>query len=119
MSNYTLDTAKLDELIRTTPDRGDAWLADVAERIVAEIKGSFGSSPSSPGEPPGVVTGELKDSIRAVFNGESWSIEVGAEHGLPLEFGTENIEPRPFLTPVMHEWEQKLGDDAVEFGIIK
>lgn len=60
------------------------------------------SSPSSPGHPPAVVTGELKNSIRVVrMSANHYRVVVMAEHGLYLEFGTSRMAPRPFLSPAV------------------
>ena len=119
MNSYRLDTTKLDELIRGLPARIDDFLDNTSNEIVTDIKESFGESPSQAGEPPGVITGELKESVEAVkVSDMSYQVLVGAEHGLYQEFGTETISPRPFMTPIFHTWEDKFGTEAANAGII-
>jgi HK97 gp10 family phage protein len=68
---------------------------------------------SAPGEPPAVLTGNLKNSIRAAAVGDgssSWEVRVGAEYGAPLEFGTARMEPRPFMRPAVEETKKIVGD---------
>lgn len=64
-------------------------------------------SPSSPGEPPAVVTGQLRASIGHQVVEEDGKIVgyVGVPAGVPygeyLEFGTSKMQPRPFLVPAL------------------
>lgn len=61
---------------------------------------------SAPGEPPAVMTGQLRNSIQfRVKGGRTVSGEVGSElrKAVELEFGTKKIEPRPFLRPTFQE----------------
>ena len=119
MSDYTLDTTKMDDLIRNIPARIDTFLAEASDEIVTEIQESFGTSPSSPGDPPGVITGALKDSVEAMKDADgSFIVLVGEDYGRDLEFGTETIAPRPFMTPVFHSWERKFASKAASAEII-
>jgi HK97 gp10 family phage protein len=65
---------------------------------------------SAPGEPPASDTGRLVNSISAVYdtNAISGKVVVGAKHGLYLEFGTQTIEPRPFLRPAVANTKAKV-----------
>lgn len=120
MSNYTLDTTKLDEIIRSLPSKIDAFLSTTSDEIVSEVKESFGESPSAPGEPPGVITGALRDSVEAMKTGDgSYQVIVGENYGRFLEFGTETIAPRPFMTPIFHTWEHKFASEVADAGIIE
>lgn len=51
-------------------------------------------------EPPAIITGKLKNSIRARRAGQ-FTVDVGpsADYGIYLEFGTRNMAPRPFMKP--------------------
>jgi HK97 gp10 family phage protein len=65
------------------------------------------ASPSSPGQPPGVVTGQLRNSVFADpvagVGSNRVTIEVGARAPYAgfLEFGTSKMAPRPFLRPAV------------------
>ena len=119
MNAYTLDTTKLDEIIRSLPARIDAFLADASNEIVTEIKESFGESPSAPGEPPGVITGSLRESLEVMKTSDgSYEVIVGEDYGRDLEFGTETIAPCPFMTPIFHTWEHKFASEAAKAEII-
>ena len=72
-----------------------------------------GHQASAPGEAPAVDTGNLKNSIRAEAVGDGtreWSVNVGAEYGAGLEFGTPEIAPRPYMRPAAEETRQKIDD---------
>lgn len=58
---------------------------------------------SAPGEAPASDTGYLVNSIRTRYDvvALTGTVVVGAEYGRFLEFGTQNMEPRPFLRPAL------------------
>lgn len=115
------DRRVLDRLIRETPEQADALLRGVAEEIVSDIKLSFGPSPSRPGDPPGVVTGDLRASI-------AWTpqaplrifVHDGVVYGVYQELGGEHMPARPFMAPVFEEWRRrKLATFARNFGVFR
>lgn len=58
--------------------------------------------PSEPGMIPHIQTGTLKRSINWKRSGKfRRRVGTGVKHGLWLEFGTRNMEPRPFLVPAI------------------
>lgn len=72
--------------------------------LESEIKKDLsGKSPSAPGEPPGVVTGELRRSmtyeIEKTPQGVTGRVGTNKEYAVPLEFGTSRMAARPFLRP--------------------
>ena len=116
-----LNKRKLRELIVTTPDRADAMLRGAAQEILNDIVVSFNTSPagatyvrgnvthvaSQPGYPPNVDTGTLRASMRwAKESNLKYIIHDGVAYGYYLEMGTENMEARPFVTPVFEKWRQ-------------
>ena len=59
-----------------------------------------GPSPSAPGNPPGIITGWLRDSITlAQQDRYHWILLAGATYSLYLEFGTYKMAARPFMRP--------------------
>ena len=76
------------------------------------IKKSFGTSPSQPGEPPGVDTGRLRNSITHEIEEALWDIigRVGTnvEYARDLELGNKQIKPRPYLRRAIEENKQEL-----------
>lgn len=64
--------------------------------------------PSSPGEPPAVRTGNLRDSTVAEKHDNYATIDVGAEYAEWLEFGTSKIAPRPFVRPAVQRLENDI-----------
>lgn len=84
-------------------------LQKLGETVVKAARGSMRrqSSPSSPGEPPRIDTGELVNSIEAEVrqdrNGVTVRVGTNVEHGLHLELGTRDIAPRPWLRPALRK----------------
>lgn len=101
-----IDARGLQALIRATPERLDRAVMAAATEINSEIVTSFGTSPSSPGEPPGVDTGALRASMRAVKMKRRFTARVATsiDYAPYLEFGTERMAARPFFSPVMERW---------------
>jgi len=79
------------------------------ERIVKTAQDSIlegavsgpGHVPSAPGEPPNADTHELDQSGKVEMNRQTLhgKATFTADHAIPLEFGTEKMEERPFLGP--------------------
>ena len=72
--------------------------------LEGEIKKDIsGPSPSAPGEPPGVVSGELRRSmtheVEKTPQGVTGRVGTNKEYAIPLEFGTSTMAARPFLRP--------------------
>lgn len=80
----------------------DDLLKKLANDCEAHIKNNFSAqSPSPVGDPPGVDTGNLKNSIVARKRGKDWLVLVGAEYGMALEYGTRRMGARPFVLPAV------------------
>lgn len=101
---------------------GDAVAARLNERLHAGVEAAAlavlqyarqsvsrpnptGRAPSRPGEPPKMVTGELRDSLGAAVAVEGERVVAvvgaGARHALFLELGTRRMAARPFLRPAL------------------
>lgn len=80
---------------------------------------------SAAGEAPATDTGRLANSIQADIQGKQATVYTTLEYAPWLEFGTQKIEPRPFMVPAMEKerpkFEQRLSRivDAAAKGIIK
>jgi len=73
-----------------------------------EIKKKLGTKsppPSDPGEPPHLVTGELRRSIANVVDADALVARIGTNkiYGRYLEMGTNKMEPREFLEATLKE----------------
>lgn len=72
-------------------------------------RGSRTHTASSPGNAPAVDTGRLRQSI-SIDDSQlsSLKIRVGTnvEYGPPLEYGSRNIAPRPFIRPAFERWKR-------------
>src|SRR5690606_5565983 len=57
---------------------------------------------SAPGQPPNTDTGRLAGSIRAVMSGTPTAhVDALSDYAVHVEFGTRNMEARPFMTPAV------------------
>jgi HK97 gp10 family phage protein len=112
----------LDKWIGRSPQKADQAVQDACDIIIADIQGSWsGNSPSSPGNPPAVVTGALDESIEkqklAGGNTPKYQIIPVTYYWLFLEDGTINMAARPFLYPAMRRNRAMLaGVFKVHFG---
>lgn len=67
-----------------------------------------GHTASAPGEPPATWRGDLANSFKELFPEKHVGVvAVTSDHALPLEYGTRNMQPRPFLKPAV---ERQRGD---------
>lgn len=102
-----VDTAHLDKLAKGLDV--DTFLGKLAMDCEADIKNNFSSqSPSPVGEPPGVDTGNLKNSVVANRRGKVWVVQVGADYGADLEYGTRKMGARPFVRPAVRRVVQNI-----------
>ena len=85
----------------------------VAFDAQADAQASFtAGSPSRPGQPPAVVTGAYRASIR-IRKLEDGVYEIraaGLNYPLALEFGTVRMRPRPLFKPVLRRAKGRLRD---------
>ena len=108
-----IDTSGMERILREEPGRVEDWLAGFAEDVLTDIVLSFGTSPSAPGQPPGVDTGTLRASMHRERTGEmEQTISDGVDTGTYLEDGTERIAARPFMRPAFDRAQQRVENDA-------
>lgn len=100
-----LNMDRLLTIERECPGKARALVQKLAQDCEADMKQNMSpNSPSAPGAPPAVVTGNLKNSIvaRPGEHDMQWIVNVGAEYGAPLEYGTNKMAARPFVLPSVH-----------------
>lgn len=104
-----LDTAKLDMLLHEAGARADRACGEVAFTLEGDIKDHFVGAPSTPGGPPAVQTGTLKNSIKAMKKHDRyWIVAAGTEYALFLEYGSVRMhEGRPFFRPACERIAKK------------
>lgn len=123
MSNITIKfnitDNRIPELVRQLPVETDAMVRKVANDVVSDMVNSFGEpktgilyrrgkgrkrihQASADGEPPAVDFGTLSNSIKieSVKTGTA-RVNIGAAHGVHLEFGTRKMAARPFVMPAV------------------
>ncbi len=117
----TVDASVMEQIARDLPGRVSALLDSLAETLKNDVVLSFGTSPSSPGEPPGVDTGALRASIDWKSEGDGRRVvHDGTEYGVWLEYGTDRgLAPRPFMGPAVERMRAKLPDYVRDFKVVK
>jgi len=97
------------KFIRLTPERLEQGITELAFEGERFVKQSFTISPSVPGDPPGVDTGALSNSIHVVDLGRFMkSIRTGVDYDIFLEFGTSRMAPRPYMSPMARYLEGRV-----------
>jgi hypothetical protein len=114
------DTAKLEQLLRDSPSKAHDLVFSLLHDGEAYVKDSFGSegSPSPAGAPPGIDTGELKNSIQVHELGRtSGEIITDKEYAWALEMGYSghNLAARPFMLPMAYWLEEQVGPTFERF----
>lgn len=75
-------------------------------------RGSVTHQASAPGEPPAPDTGTLRESTNGeviIRAGKAKAvISVDGEQAEALELGTEHIQPRPFISPLLGKYAGRL-----------
>ena len=108
----TLDTRVLDRLEPQVPGRVNQALKKVSFDWVRVARASMGAGVSSPGDPPGVDTGALKNSLDAESIGPmTWRLHDGKKYGAPLEYGTAKMAARPWFEPALRQVAESLPDE--------
>ena len=108
-----IDTRHLDGI--NSVAMADAVVQKMAQDTQAEIVMNFNTqSPSPVGEAPGVDTGNLKNSVVATSRGAlTWVVNIGAEYGVALEYGTRKMGARPFVRPAIDRMMRNLPRDLL------
>lgn len=67
---------------------------------------------SAPGQPPASDTGRLVNSITTEYQPDKMTgtVQYGTEYAAFLEYGTANMEPRPFARPALESQQQNIVD---------
>lgn len=106
-----IDRKRLDALLRSAPGKADEVVGGAAYELQADVQTHWSQqSPSSPGEPPAVVTGNLTGDIKTrPIRKALWEVVFGAEYAPYLEFGTPRMAARPFLRPAVWRLSKRFG----------
>ena len=105
--NLARAQAAIQRIVGVTNKQQQAFIMaaeEAGELLRNEVVRTLSSSrsPSAPGQPPGVVTGTLRNSIFAnvrITGKNRATIEVGTrvKYAGFLEYGTSRMAPRPFM----------------------
>jgi hypothetical protein len=121
-------TRKLDDVLDDTQraaeraviegtQKGAVRILGTAQRSILRSQGGGavrprGDTASLPGDPPRNDTGTLARSGRVDPKPNGADVVFGAAYASPLEFGTRNIAPRPFLAPALADETGTTADEA-------
>lgn len=114
----TIRQNDLPRLLRAAPETVDRLLGALATEGARYAQANMTTSPSAPGEFPGVDTGTLKNSIRAMPVAPlHWLLVDGTDYGVHLEFGRRDgrLAPRPFFGPTSTYLEGQIPSFFDEF----
>lgn len=114
------DLRRLLMLEKQADERADRIIGKIAGDMDTHIKTHMSrQSPSPVGDPPGVDTGALKNSIRhsrlALL---TWVVQAGyagMDYALYLEYGTARMGARPYMRPGVRAIEDKVPKAFKEF----
>lgn len=122
--NLNIDLRELQRLRSAHVDKANNALKAAAIEGVTIVKMSMENSPpgnttyrrgnkthtaSSPGNAPRVDMGTLVNSIKWENAGRlRYIVSDGVVYGVYLEFGTEKMAARPFMSPMLDELKKKI-----------
>lgn len=69
----------------------------------SELKVLANPSPSAPGSPPGVRSGDLRRNWTMFYGGDTFGIEAGMGYAGYLEGGTSKMAARPFVDKIQEQ----------------
>ena len=105
----TLTHNRFPEIIRALPREAGEIVEETVLDIETNIKVGMASShngewygshqASAPGEMPAIDTGALAASIQTDVQRTKGTVYTNMEYAEFLEYGTSNMEPRPYMTP--------------------
>lgn len=104
----TITDDRFPELIRKMPQVAERIVETTARNIETTIKTGMAasSSPSAPGDYPGIDTGTLVNSIQSEReSAAAWTVHTPIEYAPYLEFGTPKMDSRPFMGQAASEEE--------------
>lgn len=110
---FKLDDRGLTLLIKNTPGKAGQIVRKIAFDVQAHWMTHFSAnSPSAEGQPPAVVTGNLKNSSSVgMRDATTAEFRVGADYADDLEFGTVDMAPRPSVAPAIEAVSKNLPDE--------
>ncbi len=126
-----IDTRRLNQILRELPGNARSAVATIAHEVEAKAKVSMGTEKhgesyavggvaphqaSAPGEAPAIDTGNLVNSIQVELTGPAAAVVyTNVEYAPYLEFGTIDMEPRPFLQPAVDAVTAAVAQDPARY----
>ncbi len=100
-----------DEIMQKIVSAFEHVIEEAAQEIAEELRENLsGPSPSKPGNPPGLDTGQLRESVVVTYAPATAdakvqvSVSTNTEYDNYLEKGTSKMAPRPFAGPLEAKW---------------
>lgn len=131
VAEIKIDHAKADKYSEDMIYRGIYAATKEAESIAVDLvsqpgtgrvyrrNGTFHQA-SAPGESPAVDTGALRQSIDSTIGptdgGARGIVSATQSYAVNLEFGTERMAPRPFLSRIQREFLERIKATFVAFA---
>jgi HK97 gp10 family phage protein len=115
-----LDTTRLDQMIRTTPEKIADVVMKTAWRILGDARMVTPRDPQRPPQDPErQVTGALKaenDVVKKDEKGHKVNVEYYQEYAIYQELGApaNNMPARPFLTPAVEKNAEQFQKDLAK-----
>lgn len=126
---WSIETSGLDFLEENADDLASMSTREAVEWVGDYIQGNWSdNAPSSPGNPPALITGGLEDSISIEQSrdgggrfAKGWSIIFKAPYAAALEFGygPRNLKPRPYVRPAIIAAKEVIADFFVKSYSVK
>lgn len=113
-AKYKLEDRGLKLMIQAVPGRRRQLVLKLGFNVQAYwMTHMSANSPSSPGQPAAVVTGNYKNSSSVALRDESTAeFRVGADYADDLEFGTVDMAPRPAVAPAIEAVAKTVPDEC-------
>lgn len=109
MTQVILNLSGLNRIEANLESRVDALLKTLAFTCEAEAKNHMSpESPSSPGNPPGIDTGNLINNIVTEKEDNGYAVYSNADYSVHLEYGTKNMAARPFMLPAFERTVERV-----------
>lgn len=118
---------KLPELAQAYPQAVEDAVQAAAREGERYVKQSIAESPatgrqygnhvaSEPGNPPRIDSGNLVNNINVRrVRDRVWAIRSGAEYSAILEYGSSEMESRPFMTPMALWLENEIAGIVIRY----
>lgn len=111
--------AALSRALRAVPSGLAGGVGEVADDVAASVSTAGGGIPAPPGQAPHLQSGQLASSIEGKSSGTRGTVSAGAPQAEFQEFGTSEMEPRPFFVSGVRESARRVVPKEVGQAIVR